>query len=202
MICKESMNGMKFKPHRFMFNNAKPTSLEGTTVSFTNAFGTAKSGFRNCRPRGKGWMVLLDGNQEYKMEFDQHDHMSNITYKGDIDDFEKDEWLSIKHDFPEKIDYAKVGTEQTPAGNEHDNLLQSWPSNPLTLKTYDYHIVTEKAPYTVRYTFNGADLQTTPARVVKWRITKIKIVRSFAVSYRTKNEYFFIKNRYLQKLKL
>ena len=122
--------------------------MEGTVVSFENEFGEAKSPFRNCRPRGKGWMVLLDGNQEYKMTFTQHDHVSNISYTGDIDDFEQNEWLTIKHDFPEKIDYAKVGTE----GNQMENLVDPWPTNPLDLNTYDYTYVSIAAPnepYTV-----------------------------------------------------
>jgi len=107
-------------------------------------------------------MVLLDGNQEYLMQFENHDHVSNISYHGDIDDFEANEWLGIRHDFPEKVDHAQVGpTAGEKAGNHQD----VWPVDPLQLTSYDYHTEREKAPYSVRYIFNARNKTTkTPAR--------------------------------------
>ena len=148
-ICVGEGNGETFKPHRFMFNGAKPDSLEGMMAVFTNRHGVAKSPFRNCRPRGNGWMVVLDGNEEYEMHFDNMDHISNISFAGDIDDFETGEWLTIRHDFPEKVDYAELNKKE-------GERIMEWPSDPLTLDSYNYHINNETGPpYSIRYTFNG-----------------------------------------------
>ena len=68
--------------------------------------GTTKSGLRNCRPRGEGWMVLLEDQQECKMFFEQHENVSNISFTGDIDDFEQNDWLTIRHDLPKRVDEA------------------------------------------------------------------------------------------------
>jgi len=151
MRCKGSLGDKKFKPHRFMFNNAKPDSAEGTMAVFTNQYGTTKSGFRNCRPRGKGWMVMLQGNEEYEMHFETLEHVSNISYTGDIDDLEQGEWITIRHDFPELIDFA----EMKGAADAEPEKVEEWPEDPLTLNTYDYNVQNETAPFTVRYTFNG-----------------------------------------------
>ena len=188
-ICVGAANGETFKPHRFMFNGAKPDSLEGMMAVFTNRHGVAKSPFRNCRPRGNGWMVVLDGNEEYEMHFDNMDHISNISFagifkfnsyiiisfdtrvtvslckqisinyllSGDIDDFEQGEWLTIRHDFPEKVDYAELNK------NSGERIFDEWPSDPLTLDSYNYHINNETGPpYSIRYTFNGEANEANP----------------------------------------
>ena len=152
-ICEGETNGEQLKFHRFMFNKAQPQSMEGTMAVFENQFGVTKSGFRNCRPRGEGWMVLLQGNQEYKMHFELHEDVSNITFEGDIDDFEQGEWLTIRHDLPERVDSASLTKPKM--GINHTLLEGAWPADPLTLDTYTYNIVEDNAPYSVRYTFNG-----------------------------------------------
>ena len=51
-------------------------------------------------------MVLLEDQQEYKMFFEQHENDSNISFTGDIDDFEQNDWLTTRHDLPERVDEA------------------------------------------------------------------------------------------------
>ena len=73
----------KSKPHRFMFNNPIPLSLEGTKAVFENKHGSTASPYRVCRRgRNKGWMVLLNTQTEYSMSFDGMEHLSNISYTG------------------------------------------------------------------------------------------------------------------------
>ena len=38
--------------------------------------------------------------------FEQHENVSNISFTGDIDDFEQNDWLTIRHDLPERVDEA------------------------------------------------------------------------------------------------
>ena len=156
MVCDEEKNGERFKPHRFMFNQGKPDSVEGTMARFENQYGVTRSPFRNCRPRGKGWMVMLNTETEYSMVFENHEHISNISFAGDIDNFEQDEWLTIRHDFPEHIDYAQLNKE------DGTKINGSWPSDPLTLNAYDYQVLNDTAPFSVRYTFNGKAAEENP----------------------------------------
>ena len=157
-IC-QSKNGKTFKPHRFMFNQASPDSLEGSMAVFENEHGITKSPFRNCRPRGNGWMVMLNGNDEYSMHFENFDHISNISFAGDVDDFELGEWMTIRHDFPEKIDYADLKKGNKESG---ERIHGNWPSDPLSLTSYDYHVTNLTQPYSVRYTFNGQENSVSP----------------------------------------
>ena len=171
-ICKAEVGGQKFRLHRFMFNNPQPESMKGTMAVFTNQHGVTKSGFRNCRPRGEGWMVLLQGHNEYQMTFDQHGHVSNISYTGDIDDFEKTDWLTLRHDFPERVDEANMNGKMRYAKLSSTGVLVNetagdvWPADPLELEPYAYHIDKEEAPFSIKYTFNGQmnteDPQVTP----------------------------------------
>ena len=151
--------GKTFKPHRFMFNQAKPDSMEGFMAVFENNHGVTKSPFRFCRPRGKGWMVMLNGNDEYSMHFENFEHISNISFAGDFDDFEVGEWVTIRHDFPEKIDYADLKKGNKQSG---ERIHGTWPSDALTLNSYDYHVTNLSQPYSVRYTLNGQDNSESP----------------------------------------
>ena len=53
-------------------------------------------------------MLLLQNNQEYVMSVDGHEHVSNVTCRGVARDMEKDDWLVIKHNIPDRIDNASV----------------------------------------------------------------------------------------------
>ena len=103
-------------------------------------------------------MVLLQGKEEYKMYFGAHEHISNISFTGDIDDFEEGDYLTIRHDLPERIDYAEIKG----AGDVEGNLLEDiteWPTDNkdeiLKLATYDYMVDKVAAPFSVYYSFNG-----------------------------------------------
>jgi hypothetical protein len=70
---------------------------------------------------------------------------------GDIANFEADDWLTIRHDFSEKVDYANLNGNDGVQGV----LKTSWKSNPLNLDVYDYYVEKNTQPYSVKYTFNG-----------------------------------------------
>ena len=163
MECDGEVNGEQLRFHRFMFNGANPVTMEGSMAVFEGPHGVAKSPFRNCRPRGRGWMVLLQGKQEYRMYFETHEHISNISFTGDIDDFEDDDYVTIRHDLVERIDYAgMIGRNQTSGGmvpmGEKLNITE-WPTGNkdeiLQIKPYDYMIDRVETPFSVYYSFNG-----------------------------------------------
>ena len=54
---------------------------------FNNDFGETKSGFRNCRPRGRGWMVLLQGLSQI---LSHYFCFSSFCRSGKIEDFFRD----------------------------------------------------------------------------------------------------------------
>ena len=166
-ICDGEKDGNEFKLHRFMFNKPSPESMKGTMAVFENEHGITKSGFRNCRPRGEGWMVLLQGNHEYSMKFEQHDHISNISYSGDIDDFETGQWLTIRHDFPERIDEANLNGLSSRFPMKYPGTLinetagETW-GDENTMDPFTYSVDKDTAPFSVKYLFNGKDNTENP----------------------------------------
>ena len=73
--------------NRWSFNKALPESLEAKNVSFVNKFGSTYCQFQSKRVTHKsGWMVLLASNYDYKMEFVNAGHITNITYTGTVYD--------------------------------------------------------------------------------------------------------------------
>ena len=76
-------------------------------------------------------MVLLEDQQEYKMFFEQHENVSNISFTGDIDDFEQNDWLTIRHDLPERVDGAILQSNKWVTVSQPEGL---WPSDPSSLE--------------------------------------------------------------------
>ena len=149
------------KPTRFMFNNPSPPTLQGTAAVISNNYGETKSPFRNCRPRPLGWMALLDRNQEYSIAFEHNEHVSNITYQGDLYWLENDEYVTFRHIFPNRIDSVSVG----PVGAADDDLgseVDSWPSDTLSVDIYDFAIEGDNDNIAF-YTINGRDQTNNPA---------------------------------------
>ena len=82
-VCPD---GARF--HRYAFNHALPQSLTGKEVAFTNTEGTSTVPFLFKASTHKlGWMVVLPDNYEYKMDFVNAEHITNISYQGIMYDF-------------------------------------------------------------------------------------------------------------------
>ena len=177
MVCDGEKNGERTRFHRLMFNGAEPVTMEGTMAVFKSPHGTAKSPFRNCRPRGRGWMVMLQSQQEYQMYFEAHEHISNISFTADIDDFEEGDYITLRHDLPERIDYAQMmGKNLT---DEHKRMvvrgekldITEWPTTKdeiLAIESYDYMVDREAAPFSVYYSFNGNGVPV-EEQAINWR---------------------------------
>ena len=140
-----------FKPHRFAFNNA-PSGLQNLNTKVESEFGTAGSPFRVCRPLGKGWMFLLNQHQNHILSWDGMDHIMNYTYSTKMHDIGADEYLTISHKFPQRIDYAKF-----------DKRLDE-PIDPANANhtTYSYYISSEEEfirdkEYEMTYILRGTE---------------------------------------------
>ena len=168
MYCHGEQNGQKFKLIKFALNRMAPLSTIGQTVRMSSSHGETSSPFRNCRPLNKGYMFLLQNNQEYVMSVDGHEYLSNVTYRGVARDIEKYDWLVIKHEIPDKIDNARIDTNYNPdtdaSGNAQEEIndiashshtpikLDSWPTS--NYLPYSYQVQDTK-PYFVRYSLSG-----------------------------------------------
>ena len=173
-ICQAKLNNLKFKPSRLMFNHAVPNSVNGADAVFTNKYGTSRALFRDCRIRGLGWMIMLNANSEYEFHFDGFNHLTNISYDGDLLNLENDEWITFRHDFSSMVDVAKVeeipfldiGLDRGIGVFQNVSLLAQevliWPEQPINLHPYDYAVEKSSPPFSVRYTFNGNQAVTNP----------------------------------------
>ena len=99
-------DGGIFKPHRFAFNGAQ-SGLQNINTKVVSPFGTAQSPFRVCRPLGRGWLFLLNQNQNHVLSWNGMDHIMNYTYTTKVHDLGVGEYMTISHTFPQRIDYAK-----------------------------------------------------------------------------------------------
>ena len=74
----------------------------------------------------KGWMVMIDGKQLHKLHFVGYEHVTNISYSAMIHDLEKEDWMTIQHQFYQRIDYTDFTTKLDemvdPTNSSHKNL--------------------------------------------------------------------------------
>ncbi len=109
-ICNDNI-----KLHRMAFNRPHPDSLLYKNVSMTNEHGTTIVKYHKKRiTHGKGWMVTLLDGQKYRMNFQNVDHVTNISYQARLDDFANGDYVMINHNFTQVPDkFAIVGGQVT-----------------------------------------------------------------------------------------
>ena len=74
--------------HRFGLNKATPSSLIGKDIAFTNTRGTSTVPFIHKDITHKdGWVALLPDNYDFSMDFVNAEHITNISYRGEMYDF-------------------------------------------------------------------------------------------------------------------
>ena len=69
------------KFHRLAFNNINPVLLEGKDALITNQYGTVRSAYKFKRITHKpGWIAILPQGEKFKLEFENADQVTNISY--------------------------------------------------------------------------------------------------------------------------
>lgn len=72
---------------RFPFNGFSPSSLEQKRARFTTIHGTSYANFRDkSTTHAFGWTALLLANADHKMEFENAEQITNISFNGKIYD--------------------------------------------------------------------------------------------------------------------
>lgn len=63
------------------FNNISPPSLKGKDALITNQYGTVRSYYAFHRvTHGEGWVAILQQGTVNKLEFENADQVTNISY--------------------------------------------------------------------------------------------------------------------------
>ena len=70
------------------------------------------------------------------LQMDNSGHWLTFNYEywqgnKDIDDFEQNDWLTIRHDLPERVDEAILQSNKWVTVTQHEGL---WPSDPSSLE--------------------------------------------------------------------
>jgi hypothetical protein len=79
--------GVKFL--RFSFNDIKPSSIKFKNVVMENSYGTSIGNFQKKRmTHPNGWMVTIAAGESYVIEFENAEHMTNMSFAGTLDLFE------------------------------------------------------------------------------------------------------------------
>ncbi|KAI8520669.1 hypothetical protein Bbelb_004230 [Branchiostoma belcheri] len=148
-VCTDS----NYKLKRFAFNKALPSSLLNRNTWFENEFGRAHSTWQIKRmTHGNGWMVDLVEGQNYKMTFEDSEHITNISYTGTFFDLEDGDYLIITHELSQKPDRFSVIE-----GDDRDGLLS--PIDPVADSHGDWYFdeSTNVFSYLVKGEGNGVD---------------------------------------------
>ncbi|XP_074660960.1 fibrocystin-L-like [Tubulanus polymorphus] len=104
VICEEDVHVV-----RFAFNKPSPEHLLAKDVIFTNSHGTLVSRFAEKRMTHKfGWMVELVAKQQYTFNFNDVDHITNITYDGAFFGLKSEDWVIINHNFTQNPDRMSI----------------------------------------------------------------------------------------------
>ncbi|XP_060567723.1 fibrocystin-L-like [Ruditapes philippinarum] len=113
-----------YKWSRFAFNSYHVNSKHITGITFTiaNIYGISSlpyiyRGFTHQ----KGWMCALLSNTSYKLHVENMSPANNISYRGMIYDFRREDFLFITMNIPDFPDYFSIGGGKNNATTERIN---------------------------------------------------------------------------------
>ena len=96
--------------NRFGLNNARPDSLGGYNMIVKNRWGSSVVPFRMSRSTHPfGYMGIFLGGEEHSIEFEFHEHITNVSYSAKMYDFGQSKGgIRINHEFRQSTDYAEI----------------------------------------------------------------------------------------------
>ena len=95
--------------NRYGMHDIKPDSLRGYSMIVRNRWGESEVPFRNKRSTDQfGWMGILLSGEHHDMHWKHHEHISNVSYTGQIYDVGMDKFVTIRHPFAHRTDYARI----------------------------------------------------------------------------------------------
>ena len=99
---------------RLQIYGVNPSSLRTSTIYLTNIFGTADIYYETYRLSGPtGFIVVVPKGYEYFMEWENGDHISNISYYLIVSGLYEDEYFWITHNYSQPVDKVVInGVEQ------------------------------------------------------------------------------------------
>ncbi|XP_067950538.1 fibrocystin-L-like [Watersipora subatra] len=110
---------------RLSFNNPGLSSMLFKNVLFTNDFGTHIAPFANKRMTHEtGWTSVVESGQEYKMVWENMEHIVNISYSAIFEDLE-DFSVIITHNVITKPDRVRVQEELRDIADASSNKLNT-----------------------------------------------------------------------------
>lgn len=77
----------QYKFHRFILQNLVPRSIRGKALIIKNQYGNSSVSYSR-RGDVEGWMCALIDGQTYKFEFENAEHITNISFTGIFSDFD------------------------------------------------------------------------------------------------------------------
>ena len=103
MICSNTKSWI-----RFSFNNAKPSSAKFIDIENMNKFVDISSFQSSQLTYPNGFMVALEANQDYAIDFEGASYPINISYTGTFYGLKPNEYLIIKHKMNKKPDQVVI----------------------------------------------------------------------------------------------
>ncbi|XP_021369085.1 fibrocystin-L-like isoform X2 [Mizuhopecten yessoensis] len=101
------------KFHRFGFNNLLPNSAWYKDVLFTNAHGVSAVPFKDKRITNKnGWVAQLVSGETYTMTFNNSAPVTNISFTGQMDDVNTDDFIILVLPVKLKPDRLKINEDK------------------------------------------------------------------------------------------
>ena len=103
---------------RIAINSVFPSSISTRTLYLTNQFGTSDVSYAITRLTGpSGYMAIIVKGHEYYMEWENADHLSNISYSLIVSGLEEDEYFWITYNYTQPLDGVVINNVEQNASS-------------------------------------------------------------------------------------
>ena len=131
-LCDASVDFVRIAIH-----SVTPSSINTRTLYLTNQYGTSTVNYELTRLTGpSGYMAIILKGHEHYIQWENADHLSNISYSMIVSGLEEDEYFWITHNYSQPVDGVIInGVEQNssstfPSPTVHN--IGTWYSNTST----------------------------------------------------------------------
>ena len=112
-LCNASVDFVRIAVH-----SVNPSSIATRTLYLTNQYGTSTVNYELHRLTGpSGYMAIILKGHDHYIQWENADHLSNISYSLIVSGLEVDEYFWITHNYSQSVDGVVINGEQQNSSN-------------------------------------------------------------------------------------
>ncbi|KAK3107766.1 hypothetical protein FSP39_021797 [Pinctada imbricata] len=134
------------KLHRFAFNNPSPKSLEYKNIILTTQYGTTTMPWKKKSiSHPLGWHTVNVGGEETTLEFENADHITNVSFTGVHYEFDAGDYVVMKHNIAQRPDRFFMDGKN----NVNESLSALDPATSCTTGDWEYDGANSMIKYSI-----------------------------------------------------